>query len=668
MRYLNNENDTSTIKHGDTSEVIRLSARNDNDPVTWTSEDTATVHIDTINKVIPANLIVGSNNVTIDSADLADIPAGQYGIELWVQLDGKKTAIWPSDATLQLTIAKNADEITGDVISTITLEQFRKEIDDKVADAVKSIHIDPSTVNIDLSDYAKKTDIPVVPAIALDVDKRVLTVDDKQITIPNSVDLSAYAKKSDIPSVVYDPTTKTLTVDGQAVKLPADIDLSNYYDKAEIDSKLVNLNTNEPVDLTAYVRKEDLADYARKDDIPVVPKIELDTEKRQLTVDGQEINIPSTVDLSQYAKKSDVPNVALDVNARTITIDGASINVPDAVDLSGYLTVTDADAKYANKADIKDVSIDVNSRTIKIGDDTLTVPAEVDLSQYAKSGDVPKVELNTFTRTLTVGNQSVNIPANVDLTGYATKSDLSAYLTVTDADNKYAKKSDVENANKGKKDAVHVYKTDVDVPNTMRNQSGISFKDLQCVFDNYTVNDAKIGDVVIDSTGSVYKVGKMYYQEVAVEKQPILKGNSLTKLSDYDKTQTQQMSIVAKEKVKDFLQMNDTDTYTLNIDECTLTNETTKITTKLVPGIYPLRDLNISNLSIKSVTNFGLKDGVRSNPVQLTITPYAVLANVVTSDFSTGGLGTTEQMFWHPIWIYDNSEWYGITTAWHKLP
>lgn len=363
-----------------------------------------------------------------------------------------------------------------------------------------------------------------------------------------------------------------------------------------------------------------------------------------------------------------MPEVALDVNARTITIDGASLTVPDSVDLSAYLTEQDADAKYANKSEIKDVSIDVANRTIKIGNDTLTVPENVDLSQYAKTGDVPKIALNTFTRTLTVNGQSVSIPANVDLSGYATKSDLSAYITVTDADAKYAKKSDVENASKSNSSNVHVYKTDVDVPNTMRNQSGIGFDKLQCVFTGYTVNDAKVGDVVINTTGSVYKVNKLYYQEVAVEKTPILKGNSLTKLSDFDKTQTQQMSIIAKEKVKSFLQMNDTDAYTLNVDECTLTNETTKTTTKLVPAIYPLRDLNISNLSIKSKTNFGLKDAVRSNPVQLTITPYAVVANVVTSDYSAGGTGTTEQMFWHPVWLYDLSEWYGITAAWHKLP
>lgn len=662
MRYLNNENDTSVIKHGDTSEVIRLSARNDNDPVTWSDTDTATVHIDTINKVIPANLVVGSNNVTIDSSDLADLPAGAYGIELWVRLDGKKTAIWPSDATLQLTIAKNADEVTGDTISTISLEQFKKEIDDKVADAVKSIHIDPSTVNIDLSDYAKKSDIPVVPKIALDVDKRILSIDGKQISIPNSVDLSAYAKKSDVPSVTYDQTTKTLTVDGQAVKLSADVDLSNYYDKAEIDAKLVNLNTNKPVDLTAYVTKQDLADYARKADIPVVPKIVLDTQKRSLTIDGQEIDIPATVDLSHYAKKDDVPNISLDVNARTITIGDASLTVPESVDLSGYLTEQEADAKYANKADIKDVSIDAANRTIKIGDDTLTVPETVDLSGYAKSGDVPSIDLNTFTRTLTVGNQSVSIPATVDLTGYATKSDLSAYITVTDADNKYAKKSDVENANKSNKDVVHVYKTDMNVTYT----TFVPISNLQPALNGYTAEDVKVGDVLIDKSGTIFKIQYMYPgQQVGVDEQSILEiNNAASKLSDFDKKKIQQIVIVAKEKVKSFLEINDSDKYTLNVDECSLTNETNNVTTKLAPGIYPLRDLYVTNLSITSKTNYGLSASTNTNPVQLIVTPYATFASVVI----VTSQGTTEQMFWHPVWLYDATPWYGIAEEWHKLP
>lgn len=662
MRYLNNENDTSVIKHGDTSEVIRLSARNDNDPVAWTDKDVATVHIDTINKVIPATLIVGSNNVTISSEDLADIPAGSYGIELWVELDGKKTAIWPSDATLQLTIAKNADEVTGDTISTISLEQFKKEIDNKVADAVKSIHIDPSTVNIDLSDYAKKTDIPVVPKIALDVDKRVLNIDGKQISIPASVDLSQYAKKSDLPSVTYEPDKHTLTVDGQAVDLPANVDLSNYYTKAEIDNKLVNLNANKPVDLTAYVKKEDLADYARKSDIPAVPKVELNTEKRCITVDGQEIDIPATVDLSHYATKDDVPEVALDASARKITIGDASLTVPDSVDLSGYLTVNDADAKYASKSDIKDVSIDVNSRTIKIGDDTLTVPADVDLSGYAKSGDVPKVDLNAFTRTLTVNGQSVNIPATVDLTRYATKSDLSAYITVTDADGKYAKKSDVENASKNNNSTVHVYKTDMNVTYT----TFVPISNLQPVLDGYTAEDVKEGDVLIDKSGTIFKIQYMYPgQRVGVDEQPILEiNNAASKLSDFDKKKTQQIVIVAKEKVKSFLQMNDTDKYTLNLDECVVTNETAKTTTKLAPGIYPLRDLYVPNLAIKSKTNYGLDASTNTNPVQLIVTPYVTFVNVVV----TTSQGTIEQMFWRPAWLYDATPWYGISEEWHKLP
>lgn len=460
--------------------------------------------------------------------------------------------------------------------------------------------------------------------------------------------------------MTYDPASHTLTVDGQAVKLSADVDLSNYYTKSEIDNKLVNLNTNQPVDLTGYVKKEDLADYARKTDIPSVPKIVLDTQKRQLTIDGQEIDIPTAVDLSQYAKKDDVPKIALDVSARTITIGDASINVPKSVDLSGYLTVNDADAKYANKSDVKDVSIDVANREIKIGNDTITVPESVDLSQYAKTGDVPNVDLNTFTRTLTVNGQSVSIPASVDLSGYATKSDLSAYITVADADAKYANKSETGNTQ-------HVFKTAVNLADFAKSGETVYSINIHPIFNGYFGSDVKQNDIILDAAGNVYKVGKVDNASFKLSDSDLLlsagvHASDLT-LSKFDKKHTQTMSIVAKETMKSFLGMNDTDKYTLDIDECTLTDETTKTTTKLVPAVYPLRDLNLNNLTIKSKTNYGLDSDPMTNAVQLIVTPYFAIANVVI----TTGQGTTESMFWHPIWVYDNGSWFGITEEWHKL-
>ncbi len=105
MRYLENVNATSTIKAGDDSETIRLSARNDNQPVVWGAGDKATIHVDTDSAHVldfTAQLVEGSNNATFSSSSLAKLPAGVYSLELCVDLAGdSKTAIWPSVGSLK---------------------------------------------------------------------------------------------------------------------------------------------------------------------------------------------------------------------------------------------------------------------------------------------------------------------------------------------------------------------------------------------------------------------------------------------------------------------------------------------------------------------------------------------------------------------------------------
>ena len=138
MRYLENVNDTQTFKAGDDSETIRLSARNDNAPVVWGPDDKATVHVDKDGAHVldfPSQLVQGSNIVTFSSSELASLPAGGYALEVWVDLAGEsKQAIWPSAGMLKLTIDRNADSLEGGAITTITLDDFKKQL----ADAIKS--------------------------------------------------------------------------------------------------------------------------------------------------------------------------------------------------------------------------------------------------------------------------------------------------------------------------------------------------------------------------------------------------------------------------------------------------------------------------------------------------------------------------------------------------
>ena len=477
-RELLNVNNTDTIKQNDDSTTIILSAHDDNEPRIFKAGDVGTIHISTSQyhiPSVPAKLIAGSNNVNINSADLVSLPAGKYSLELWVsQKDGPRTTIYPSSGSFALTIDKNADDLTDKTLTTLTLDDLRKDLHADVADAVKHIKVDPSM--LDLSDYAKKADVPTV---TLDIDKRTITINKQTINIPNSVDLSSYAKTSDVPNVKYNSQTKTLTVDGMTVEIPSTVDLSDYYTKEQVEQQIKNNKVT--VDLTDYVKTEQLSDLAKKTDVPAVA---LDTEKRTITVNGTAINIPDSVDLSGYATKSELPKVTLDVAKRKITVGDASINVPDNVDLSNYYTKSQIDDKlatasaggkvdlsgyvkteqlndYAKKTDVPNVVYDQSKKTLTINGVNVDLPDNVDLSDYVRKEDtsnfakktdiptVPMIALDTAKRTLTVNGNVINIPDNVDLTGYVKTGDLADYALKSDIPaspdlSEYAKKTDIK--------------------------------------------------------------------------------------------------------------------------------------------------------------------------------------------------------------------------------
>lgn len=162
MRYLQNENDTLTFKSGDTSETVRLSARNDNEPITFVDGDAATVHVDKDNahvKTIEAVLVFGSNNITFSTSELSDLPAGQYQLEVWVKLasDGSQ-AIYPSEGMLNFTIDRNADSLEGGSITTITLDTFKDQLNQAIEEAKKQATPGKSAYQLWLDEGNKGTE------------------------------------------------------------------------------------------------------------------------------------------------------------------------------------------------------------------------------------------------------------------------------------------------------------------------------------------------------------------------------------------------------------------------------------------------------------------------------------------------------------------------------
>lgn len=436
MRELLNVNSTETIKQGDDSETIILSAHNNNEPVTWKAGDVGTIKITSEGAelpAVPATLIIGSNNVNISSADLAKLPAGSYTLELWVsQKDGPAHTIYPSKGGLSLTIDKNADDLSAGTIATVTLDDFKQEVSREIDEKVKNIHIDPSQIGVDLSNYAKKSD---VPSVVYDPSAKTLSINRQIVDIPATVDLSAYAKKSEVPTAKIDTAARTITIDGNAITIPQSVDLSGYAKEDELKEYAKKSDIPAVPDLAPYATSDMVAaNYETKSeasqalgmkaDAASVPVIQLDTEKRTLTVNGQSLSIPDNVDLSGYAKTDQVPQVVYDAGTKTLTVDGVKVDIPASVDLSNYYTKDEVDSKLA----------------------TAAAGGKIDLTGYVKES-----ELSDYAK-------KSDIPAAPDLTPYAKEAELSDYAKKSDLPTMpdlapYAKSSDVAENYESKSDA-----------------------------------------------------------------------------------------------------------------------------------------------------------------------------------------------------------------------
>ena len=317
--------------------------------------------------------------------------------------------------------------------------------------------------DIDLSEYAKKSDIPE----AVDLSDYALKSD-----IPSDIDLTNYALKSEIPAAV------DLTDYALKSEIPAAVDLTDYALKSEIPAAVdltdyaLKSDIPEAVDLSDYALKSeipaavDLTDYALKSEIPAAVDLtdyakSADVSETYLTKETFENYVlgagqPESVDLSVYAKTADV-------NAALATLES---QIPDEVDLTDYAKSADIESAYAKKTDLNGYAL------------VSQIPDEVDLTDYALKSELPTVpdvtafatktevsenyltketfenyvlgagqpeavDLSVYAKTADVNaalaNLEAQIPDEVDLTDYALKSEIPAAVDLTD----YALKSEI---------------------------------------------------------------------------------------------------------------------------------------------------------------------------------------------------------------------------------
>jgi len=338
-----------------------------------------------------ATMEIGAGTPVSGSFAAIDWAAGRYYLETRIQLPDGSDALTDVSPLLSVPYSLYAAK-AGEV--DIDLSEYAKKSDIPEAVDLSDYALKseiPSEVS--LEEYAKKSEIPAMP----DLSGYALKSE-----IPAEVDLTDYAKKSDIPEAV--------DLSGYALKseIPAEVDLTDYAKKSDIP---------EAVDLSGYALKSeipakiDLTDYAKKSDIP---------EAVDLSGYALKSEIPAEVDLTDYAKKSDIPE-AVDLSGYAlkseipaeVDLTGYALKseLPTVPDVTGFATKTEVSENYLTKETFENYVLGAGQ------------PESVDLSVYAKTADV-----NAALATL-----ESQIPDEVDLTDYAKSADIeSAYAKKTD--------------------------------------------------------------------------------------------------------------------------------------------------------------------------------------------------------------------------------------------
>ena len=174
-------------------------------------------------------------------------------------------------------------------------EQFLdKRGTDHLIDELKAYIDSISTGNVDLSDYVTKSELQAkLDALNINIDLSSYATKEELTQAINSIDLSSYAKKTDIPSL-----------DGYALKteIPtkvSQLENDNNYLSSIPEEYVTETELNAKGYLTEH---QDLSAYALKTEIPSIDGLAT-TEY----VDNAIANVPSggNVDLSNYYTKNE---------------------------------------------------------------------------------------------------------------------------------------------------------------------------------------------------------------------------------------------------------------------------------------------------------------------------------------------------------------------------
>ena len=400
-------------------------------------------------------------------------PSGSGGLSETAVDQKISQAITPLAKTTDMTTALSGKANNSDI------QALRTELGQK-ADVSAIPNVSSFITASALTPYALKTDIPAVPDVSgfarrdeipnvsgfirgADLQPYALRSELPQpqdlsgyalkSEIPQLPDLSGYARKSELPSVAGLVSTTELTT-ALAPKVDRS-ELSGYALKSEVPS-VSGLATKD--ELADYAKKtdipegQDLSQYAKKTELPSVTGL---ATKQELT-DGLAAKADSTT-LANYALKLELPDVsrfitedALAPYAKTVDLPSVAglettkavdaklsqyvkkTELPAQQDMSAYETTAEVDRKLALKADLTAIPSLANYATKDQIPDTSTLATKEELKTYALKSEIPPaVDTSTFATNQSVDDKLSQYPKKSEI---IPAPDLSSYATLSVTD------------------------------------------------------------------------------------------------------------------------------------------------------------------------------------------------------------------------------------------
>ena len=354
-----------------------------------TAEIVGTKQEPILNLGIPQGLR-GSNN----SADFITTSVEKTGTETTITItdvhgttsavveDGKSGVYIGADEPTDANVWIDTDDNPVDEVAT------KNYVAEEIAKAITG-------GEIDLNDYAKKTDLP----------SKVSQLENDEGYLKEHQSLDDYATKT------YVGTQISLAM----AELPTDIvtesslDAKNYATKTYVDEAIA-AGGGGGGDLSAYAKKSELGaaafsnNYNDLDNKPTIPEAYDDTEIRQMIAGKQP--------MGDYALKSEIPTIPTNVSAFT----------NDA----GYLTEHQSLAEYAKTVDLSIVA------TTGSYNDLVNKPNIPNVPEWALATTKPAYtasEVGALPDTTVIPTVPSNVSAFTNDSGYQTASEVQAAIT-----------------------------------------------------------------------------------------------------------------------------------------------------------------------------------------------------------------------------------------------